>query len=169
MERLEVGQPYPHPEMVAQESAGWHLDPSTILEVSPQDSQATRDEWDGARLWLLTHGPLLVLLVKLSDRTLEMPTWLKSDQQMPDWVTTPGARVAFQVINVDQRTGNVVRLRLATASPHFSEVARKEAARTLRPLNDADALAAITAYQARYPFVPDATRAAVVTSLLGVQ
>ena len=167
MTELAVGKPYPNPEMVAAESAGWHL-PVTILEATPGlTPERARQEWDGARLWLVTHGPVLVLLAKLDDRTLEMPTYLPAGDELPEWVHGGPGRLAFTIVSVDSTTGAVVRLRQATVSDHFTATLRKEAARTLRPLDDAAAVAAITAYQDRYLTVPDAQKAAVVTSLLG--
>lgn len=173
MTLIQVGKPYPDPAMVAEESAGWHPHTNIVLEVADGlTPESATQLWDGARLWALATGPLIVLLVRLTDRSeLEMPAYLQQGQNVPEWVTDDLAsesRLSLTIVSVDHRTGNVVRVHVTTLSPHATRYIHR-AAQAWQPLTAHEAQTAIANYQARFPTIKEAIQAAAVSTTLGTQ
>ncbi len=84
MIKLQVGERYPHPEMVSQPGMGWHIDAGTILWVDDGlTAEQCAADMAGARMWLTCDGPLLVLLILVGRSEFEMPAWRQDE--LPEW------------------------------------------------------------------------------------
>lgn len=168
MSVVVVGQRYPHPEMVAAPSMGWHVGIGTILWVDDGlTAEQVADDLAEARMWLTCEGPLLVLLLLAGDTEFEMPTWRHDD--LPEWAQEDvEGRLAFTVIAVDSLTQIVVAMRLVTVSPHFTRRLAAEAARRwTEPLDEMSAMTAVSQFQAKYPTQRAARHAATASTRLG--
>lgn len=166
---VQVGEPYPHPEMVTAPSMGWHVDHGTILWVDDglTAEQVAVDLAD-ARMWLTCDGPLLVLLMLAGGTEFEMPVW--REHELPEWASEDvEGRLALTLIAVDSVSQLVVALKLVTVSAHFTRRLGIEAARRWAdPLDRAAGIAAVSRFQAKYATQRAARQAAVASTRLGV-
>ena len=173
--QIEVGKPYPQPDSVLGEpSAGWHHvgGPMILLAEPGMTPTHAKTLWDGARLWLVGSGPLLVIVPKMPNGDeLEMPGARLDGDPLPAWATDPATsatRLAFTFVTVDSTSGITAGLKVATVSPHFTQALAREARdRWQTPISPADFMAAVTEHQTRYSTIKAMLRDAVASTKIG--
>lgn len=132
-----VDGPWPWPdraELIAQEGFGWHPDAGNMLLVVHDNvTEQMREDFAGpADLALLTHGPLVGLMMRLGGGWTWMETmaWRGPGQGIPEALRGPaeGGHLLFRAVLVDRTSGTVAAMRAFTVSAHFTKMLLREVA-----------------------------------------